>query len=141
MNTFTRSIFTCTIALIALLPFAAQAKDCKPDQYKLQVPLLGIECISEYGEYIAAIYNVSIAVVGIISVIMIMVGGFMYIGIGITPTPDNIGSAKKIIANALVGLLLVLTSWLILQTVNPELLRIKTPKSIIKDAQEAAQQK
>lgn len=128
-------IFAATV-LFTLLPSAAYA-NCAPNDYKLQVPLLGVECISDYGQYIAAIYNVSIAIVGIISVIMIMVGGFMYIGIGITPTPDNIGKAKQMIANALVGLLLVLTSWLILQTVNPELLRIETPKTIIQKAQNA----
>lgn len=73
--------------------------------------------------YISAFYTYFLAVVGIIAVVMIMYGGFRWITAG--GNPSRIGAAKEIIQSAIIGLILALTSRLILQTINPELVSLR----------------
>lgn len=73
--------------------------------------------------YISAFYTYFLSVVGIIAVVMIMYGGFRWITAG--GNPSRIGAAKEIIQSAIIGLILALTSRLILQTINPELVSLR----------------
>ncbi len=90
--------------------------------YQLNVPIPGLE----KGEitlpsYIKAIYKFGIGVLAIIAMGMIMIGGYQYMfsaGENITKT----GDAKDRIKNALIGLFIALTSFLLLNTINPDLL-------------------
>lgn len=70
-------------------------------------------------EYIAGIYNFGLMVAGFLAMVMIMIGGFMYIAAGGNQT--IIGKAKERIFNALIGLVILLLSYTILNTINPEL--------------------
>ncbi|NUM25566.1 MAG: hypothetical protein HUU49_02970 [Candidatus Buchananbacteria bacterium] len=75
------------------------------------------------GQYIGAIYNYGVAVAGVLAVIMIMVGGFLWlVSAG---NPNQISTAKDFITSALTGLLLALFSFIILQTVNPRLVKLE----------------
>lgn len=68
--------------------------------------------------YIPAVFNLTIGIAGVLAVIMIIIGGVEYM------TTDAIGGksdAKGRISNALLGLLLVLISWILLHTINPKL--------------------
>ena len=56
---------------------------------------------------------------------MIVWAGFKWLTSG--GSPERITDAKKKIGNALTGMALVLGSYLILQTVNPALVRLRTP--------------
>ncbi|MFW0837501.1 MAG: pilin [Candidatus Komeilibacteria bacterium] len=71
------------------------------------------------GNYINAIYQYGVGVVAVLAVVMIMLGGFKWIFSG--GSAERISSAKGTITNAIVGLILVLTSWLLLSTINPAL--------------------
>ena len=74
------------------------------------------------GEYIAAIYKYLVGISIVAAAIMIVYGGFRYI------TGASIGSVqrgKEIIRDALIGLLLVLGSYTILATINPDTLSFK----------------
>lgn len=73
--------------------------------------------------YISAFYTYFLSVVGIIAVVMIMYGGFRWITA--SGNPSRIGAAKEIIQSAIIGLILALTSRLILQTINPELVSLR----------------
>ncbi len=72
-----------------------------------------------FPEYVTSIYNLGLWLVGISAMFMLSVGGFMYLtSAGNTSAA---GSAKGVIKDALIGLVLGLFAWLILNTINPDL--------------------
>ncbi len=75
------------------------------------------------GEYVKAVYNYLILIAGLICVVRIIIGGFIY------AVPDSSGEAKsaaiKMILHAIVGLLLAVSSYTILYLFNPELVEFK----------------
>ncbi|MFA5413161.1 MAG: pilin [Patescibacteria group bacterium] len=71
------------------------------------------------GQYIAAIYKYAIGIVGILSGIMIVVGGLLWLTAG--GAADRISTAKSFIESSLVGLVIALTSYLLLYAINPNL--------------------
>lgn len=78
--------------------------------------------IATFPAYVMAIYKFAIWAVGISSLFMISVGGFMYFtSAGNTSKMD---SAKRIIADSIYGLIAVLFAWIILHTINENLVNI-----------------
>lgn len=72
-----------------------------------------------FPEYVTAIYQIGLWVIGISAFFMLSVGGFMYLtSAGNT---SSAGSAKGVIKDALIGLALGLSAWLIVNTINPDL--------------------
>ena len=74
-------------------------------------------------DYVVGIYNYSFAIAGILAAIVLMGGGVYWLISG--GSPDKIGKAKKIIGSSLAGLALLFGSHLILNTINPDLLKMK----------------
>ncbi|MFA6410555.1 MAG: pilin [Candidatus Buchananbacteria bacterium] len=75
-------------------------------------------------QYISALYAYGVGAAAILAMVMIMVGGFIWLlSAG---SPDKVGKAKEFITSALTGLLLALFSFLILNTVNPKLTSLDT---------------
>ncbi|PIW94453.1 MAG: hypothetical protein COZ86_00955 [Candidatus Moranbacteria bacterium CG_4_8_14_3_um_filter_41_13] len=90
-------------------------------QYTLleKIPGLGNTNGSDLPGYILAVYNVALAVVVLSAVLMVSVGGFMYLtSAGNT---SAMGTAKGVIFDALIGLALALSAWVLLNTINPDL--------------------
>jgi hypothetical protein len=83
----------------------------------------GFSVSGNFPDYILAVYKFGIWSVGIAALLMIMIGGFMYI----TSAGNNaqMEKAKGIIYDSVIGILLALTAWLILYVINPELVKIK----------------
>ncbi|MFA5777692.1 MAG: pilin [Parcubacteria group bacterium] len=79
--------------------------------------------------YIEAIYKFAIWTVGIAAVLMLTIGGFMYmVSAGNTSKMDT---AKKIVTDAILGLIIALGAYLILYVINPDLVKITiTMKSL-----------
>ncbi|OGL73415.1 hypothetical protein A3F28_00880 [Candidatus Uhrbacteria bacterium RIFCSPHIGHO2_12_FULL_57_11] len=75
-------------------------------------------------QYIQAIYNYVLGIVGIIATVMIVYGGIRWLTAAGNMT--TIGDAKKMITNAVVGVIIALGSYLILFTINPELVRLRS---------------
>ena len=72
-------------------------------------------------DFLTALFNIAISVGAIFAVLRIAYGGFIYM------TTDAMGqksNAKGIIQNAVVGLLLLLAVVLILERINPDILKI-----------------
>lgn len=72
-------------------------------------------------EYVIPLYYIFIGLSGVLAVLVIVVGGFLYI------SSDSITgktSGRTWVKNALIGLVLILGSGLILQTINPNLLKL-----------------
>lgn len=75
------------------------------------------------GEYIKAIYEYAIGIVGILATVVMMMGGFLWLTAG--GSAERIGNAKSWIGASLTGLVLVLASYTILSYVNTDLVNFK----------------
>lgn len=98
--------------------------ECASGNCSLLSPLPGFEELDadpEVGRYVTVMVRIFIGIATLLAVIMIVVGGVQYM------TTDAIGgkqTARTTITNAILGLLLALGSWVILNTINPNLLNI-----------------
>lgn len=81
----------------------------------------------DIGEYVNAIFSFMINAGMIIAIVMVMIGGLQYVVLGPT-TKDGIGKAKERMTNGVTGFVLLLCVYLIAQTVNPYLIRLKLPE-------------
>ncbi len=93
-------------------------------------PLQNVQCTAEtcsipwLGQYIGGIQKYAIGIVGILTVIVLMIGGVIWLTAA--GNQNQVGKAKKMIAGSLVGLFLVFSSYLILYLVNPNLTKMKS---------------
>lgn len=138
---FITSFFYC--------PLSAHAEELNTDMPKFKMPELQISIpnlvftkVSEIkcetdangkptkcafpwiGEYIAGIYKYAIGIVGILAAVVLMIGGVIWIMAGGSATA--IGEAKAWIGASLTGLIIALTSYLILYQVNPALVNFNS---------------
>lgn len=92
-------------------------------------PLQNIQCkegtcnIPWLGQYIAGLQNYAIGIVGIIAVIVMMIGGIIWLTAG--GNHHRIEEAKKLIGGSIIGIILVFCSSLLLYIVNPNLTILK----------------
>ncbi|MBI4280626.1 D-alanyl-D-alanine carboxypeptidase family protein [Candidatus Uhrbacteria bacterium] len=123
-------------------PFASLASS--HDQIKfqeikpaLQVPFPGVQLSSVFAdqanlyvsylpEYIAAGYSYLVGIAGILAAVMIMYGGTKWIFAG--GDSSKITTARETIVHAVIGLVLALGSYLILFSINPDLVKFKALK-------------
>ncbi len=100
--------------------------------FELQVNIPGLtninpqEGTSAIGEYIKAIYNYAIGIVGILAALVIMLGGVIWLTAG--GNTGRIDNAKSWITAGLTGLVIALSSYAILYTINPDLVDLQTTK-------------
>ncbi len=74
---------------------------------------------TDLSTYLTGMIKLLVALGGALAVVMLVIGGTQYVAAGINPSAK--GDAKDRILNALIGLTLVLTSYLILNSINPNL--------------------
>lgn len=92
----------------------------------VHIPGTGNEAqVNDIADYIGRVYRYGIPVAAILAVIAIMVGGLLWLT---SAGAERLASAKKWIGNAIIGLLLTLLSYTILQTINPDLVRLSMPR-------------
>lgn len=97
----------------------------------LSVPIPGLTfspadeasgCTPWLGQYLAAVYAYLVYVSAIAAVIMVVYGGFRYmIGAGM----GDVQRGKTIIVDAVIGMILVFSAYVILYTINPETLQMR----------------
>ncbi len=101
-----------------------------------EVKFTGVACDGEkcsidwIAKYISIVYQYGVGIAAILAVVMIMVGGFIWLASA--GSPDKITKAKEFIISAITGLLLALFSFIILTSINPGLVRFQ-PLSISQD--------
>lgn len=92
-------------------------------EYTLLEKIPGFEGVStNLPEYINAIYKFGLWTIGIAALLMITLGGFMYITSA--GNSSSTGKAKKFITDAIAGLILAFIAYLLLKTLNPDLLEM-----------------
>lgn len=117
----------------------ASAQDTKlptltPPDLSVSLPgidtLRKVSCTGDYmckipwiGQYIVGIQRYAIGIVGIIAVIVLMIGGVIWLTAA--GNPNQVAHAKKMIFGSLMGLFLVFGSYIILNLINPNLTTFK----------------
>jgi D-alanyl-D-alanine dipeptidase len=108
--------------------YGCQTSGLDNTTYCLLAPLPGVgdgtgklDVSKGMGDYINIIIKLIMGIIGVLSVLMIVVGGIEYMS---TVQMGEKEGAKDRITNALMGLLLALASYLILNTINPNLVNL-----------------
>ena len=89
-----------------------------------------------FGEYLNVMIDIFIGIAAVLAMLMIVIGGIEYMTSELASSKE---SGKSKITQAVLGLLLVLGAWLILNTLNPKLLSLclnnlpKGTPTVIKD--------
>ena len=91
--------------------------------YKLLAPLPGgsaeVPVDTGFSLYAAELFWFLLSAAVILALVMLIIGGVEYVGSA--GNTSLLGDAKGRMLNALLGLLLALSSWLILNLINPDL--------------------
>ncbi|MCG2690830.1 pilin [Candidatus Parcubacteria bacterium] len=131
------SVFIIQLAGLIFLLAAPEISQAADIQYAIDFkPQVGIDTTFQkdtayaipkdtkaIGEYIKSIYKYAIGAVGILAAVVLMFGGIIWITAG--GSAERIGEAKAWITASLTGLILALCSYMILYTVNPNLVNFK----------------
>ncbi|MFM2381636.1 MAG: hypothetical protein RLZZ76_403 [Candidatus Parcubacteria bacterium] len=117
-----RRVFLCTIVLTPLLLWGVA--NAATDPYTPMVGVPGLANANNYTAemFIKAIYTLAITVGAILAVIQIIFGGVMYMFDGVITHKE---AGKDKIKGALFGLLIILGAVLLLETINPNLTKLK----------------
>lgn len=111
------------LILFLLLPLISLALELE-----LVYPKIGdikIELGMPLNELIAWFYYFIISIAGIAAFVMLIWGGIEWMTSAGNPT--KIGEAKEKINSAFLGLIIILSSYLILQVINPDLIMLRLP--------------
>jgi hypothetical protein len=96
--------------------------------YKNQEKIPGAQPTSEFIPYLKSIINFGFAIIGILALFMLIIGAYQYL---MAVGSGNASDAKDTITSALLGLILGLTAWIILNTINPDLVNMNPIKQIV----------
>lgn len=83
--------------------------------------LIDKDTAKDPSKFFNALFTYGITIAGLLAVIMITVGGIQYMS---SDAVSNKTEGRERITYALMGLLLVLFSWVLLYTINPEILNL-----------------
>jgi|GEM_PF-1350479 hypothetical protein len=75
-------------------------------------------------QYVKAIYTYAVGAVGIVAAVVLMIGGLMWITAG--GNASSVSEAKTMITASITGLVLVMTSYLLLSQVSPSLVNLQS---------------
>jgi len=79
----------------------------------------GLPCDQSVTSFVLRIINIALAVAGLIAVLFLIIGGFRYItSAGNEETAE---SAKKIIINAIIGIVIIILSFVIVRVISSAL--------------------
>jgi len=125
-------IRTVFLALLLSFSFAAIAHAQQPGFVPLadasQSPMLqGIYSQGDFGKYVNAMFKVALSVGAILAVLRIAYAGYLYMASDMWNTKAK---AREILGNVVLGLLLLLSIYLILYQINPDILRLDIFKNI-----------
>ena len=117
---------TILIASVILLIFFSSLHPIFA-QYKNQEKIPGAQPTSDVVQYIKDIINFGFAVIGILALFMLIIGAYQYL---MAAGSGKAESAKETISSALLGLILGLTAWIILNKINPDLVNLRAITTI-----------
>ncbi|MFC1663240.1 pilin [Patescibacteria group bacterium] len=118
--------------LFVVIPLVTTAQDSPPIDLKLSVPIPGFGDqgairvdSSTLGQYIQNLYIWFVGIAGILAAVLIMWGGVKWITAA--GNESLITSAKTTINGAVLGIIILLTSYLLLTWISPNLINLRLP--------------
>jgi len=120
-----KSVFIVFLISFILLPLFVSAAG--PFDYTPLEKIPGSDTVTskaiDFYTYVSAIYKFGIWAVGFVALFMLVFGGYTYI----TSAGNNssMETAKRIITDAIVGVIMALTAYLLLYVINPDLVKMK----------------
>lgn len=96
---------------------------------EVQIPGLTTTTLPALPDYIAAIFRFSLMIIGIAVFGALIYGGFRYLTSA--GSPSAMSDARDQIFSAILGLIILFSAWLILNTINPELVILGEPGGVI----------
>jgi lysylphosphatidylglycerol synthetase-like protein (DUF2156 family) len=119
------------LAVLTLLPLGSLPVQAQEDcQFgEAEAPLPGLSgCIDKLklSKVVNQLANFAVAAIVAIALITVVAAGYVYMTAGGNAT--QVTTAKTMIIAALLGLALALLSYIILNTINPDLLDLKEPE-------------
>jgi len=126
-------IFLLIAFLVLLLVSFSLAEEEKEKPLEIQYPEVGEwrpETVEQavLPQYIKYIFNFAVAIAGLVAFGALIYGGFRYITSVGAPTAQI--EAKDQIFAGIIGLVILLSSYLILTTINPQLVLLKSPEPL-----------
>jgi hypothetical protein len=138
MKRISFSILLCIIAYAAVFPFArtpASAQESPQPEIVIQVPIPGVtfpcsnqtgkQCVESFGEYINGFYKYFAGAMGVIAAMMVMWGGIKWLTAG--GNSSRVKDAKDTVYSAMIALLLTFGSYILLYSINPEIVKLRLP--------------
>ncbi|MEA2113734.1 MAG: hypothetical protein U9P63_03725 [Patescibacteria group bacterium] len=120
-----KKLFIILILTACCLIFSA---DFALGGYEIEMALPGMSTEQmkdvDLAQYISYFYTFGLGLVALLAVGGLAIGGFLYM---LSDTISSKEEAKKYIWSALSGLVLLLSAYLILNTINPNLVKLKAP--------------
>jgi len=112
------------LLFLSVLVFLPALTVAGPFDYTPMEKIPGFETAdtSNFYNYIGIVYQFGLWAVGISAMLMISIGGYMYMTSAGNTT--SMGKARGIITDALAGLILAMLSYLILYEINPDLVKL-----------------
>ncbi|MBU2236326.1 pilin [Patescibacteria group bacterium] len=98
---------------VVLIPQIAFAK------IELNIPIGGVTSVDDLGEYIRIFYEFFVTSAGVLAAVMMVIGGYKWVTAA--GNASMIDGAKELVMSAVMGLVLALTSYLILNAINPNI--------------------
>ena len=126
-NTWTKPECDTVSGSWELVDAATKTYDCytKEVPSPITVSIGKVTGTTTLTKYVAAFYNYMVAGAAVLAVIYIMIGGFQIL---YSAGGGEVGEGRKKITNAILGLVLVFCSYVLLQTVNPALVNLQSPR-------------
>lgn len=120
-----KKISTLLISWLFLLLIIIPISSCALEYEPLEPDAFGSLSVSKnigLGNFLSMVFNYGIGIAGALAVVMIVWGG---VEIMLSESVFSKDAGKKKVKDAIMGLLLALFSWLILNIINPEILKFK----------------
>lgn len=107
------------LTLLLILPLFVFAQETFVPLTKGGIP--GIQTGTSFSGFLNATFKLGLAVAATLAVVMITIGGLQYMS---TDSISGKTEGRDKIQNAVIGLLIALLIWIILFTINPNLLKL-----------------
>ncbi len=91
---------------------------------QLSVPIGEVTSVSGSPEYVTVLYRYALGIVTLVAIIMVVYGGFRYL---LGATTGDVKSGRKVIEDAIGGMVILFLAYIILYTVNPKTVRLSLP--------------
>ena len=117
-----KNVVKKTVSVLSMFLFMFGARMASAYAILESIPGISAGSAPSLSTYLRAVFLTGIGLAGVLAVLMIVIGGIQYIGSGMSPSGKS--DARDRITNAIMGLLLALLSWIILNTINPSLVSL-----------------